>query len=447
VLTPGVIGAETFRNLMLGLLALAVLVPVVLAIVSRPQRGMLLLVALAPFDGLLLILPFPSFVKGWKEVLVGIILVATWLCPQAARGSRGRRLPRWLPPLIVLIAIGLVSAAIVGGDQALLGLKVNFYYLLLGIAVWRCPPNERERDRLVSILMVTGLICSVVGLAQQAIGDARLHDLGYEYNTVIRFAGSNLRSFSTFNEPFPFALFVMTVLLIGVPCALMDLRRPRNRVFLILMPVYLLGILSAFVRSAWLGLAVGLLYLGFKRYRLLLVGLPVALVVFLLVGSNANSVSTPLLSSNSLTARTTSWSASFDQIQAHPLGLGIGTAGAVAEATTNDQTSTTGNGKPPFQPDNYYFKTVYEFGLIGLWMLILYLIGVFKSTTAIAERSSGFDRAFCDGVAATVLAAMAASLVATFFEIYPLDLLFWLLVPTVAALGAREPEQIEASTV
>ena len=205
---------------MLALLALAVLVPVVLAIVYRPQRGMLLLVALAPFDGLLLILPFPSFVKGWKEVLVGIILVATLLCPQEARASRGRQLPRWLPPLVVLIAIGLLSAAFVGGDQALLGLKVNFYYLLLGIAVWRCPPNERERDRLVTILMVTGLICSIVGLVQQAIGDARLHDLGYEYNTAIRFAGSNLRSFSTFNEPFPFALFVMTVLLVGVPCAL-----------------------------------------------------------------------------------------------------------------------------------------------------------------------------------------------------------------------------------
>jgi hypothetical protein len=41
---------------------------------------------------------------------------------------------------------------------------------------------------------------------------------------------------------------------------------------------------------------------------------------------------------------------------------------------------------------------------------------------------------------------MAPSLVATFFEIFPLDLLFWVLVPTVAALGARIPEKIGAST-
>ena len=48
-------------------LALLLVIPVVVAIFFRPQRGVLLVAAGAPFTGLLLILPFPSFVAGWKE--------------------------------------------------------------------------------------------------------------------------------------------------------------------------------------------------------------------------------------------------------------------------------------------------------------------------------------------------------------------------------------------
>ena len=55
----------------IGVLALAGLVVLVLALVDRPQRGILLLACLVPFDGLLLLVPHPGLVDGWKEGLVG----------------------------------------------------------------------------------------------------------------------------------------------------------------------------------------------------------------------------------------------------------------------------------------------------------------------------------------------------------------------------------------
>ena len=407
------------------LLALAVVAPLLLFIYYRPERGILAVAALAPFNGLLLIVHVPGFAKGWKEALVGVSLAATFVCPPRSRGDRGRSLPRWLPALGALLLLGLLSGLSVGGDQALLGLKINFFYVLVAVAVWRAPLDERDRDRLVSILMGVGLVCSVVGLLQQALGDARLHTLGYQYNSTIRFgSGGLLRSFSTFDQPFPFALYVMIVLLIGIPVALDDLTRLRNQLFLLATPIYLLGILSAFVRAAFLGLAVGALYLGFRRYRALLAVMPLFLAAFLLL---AGPVSGSLLSSNSLQSRTQGWQGAITQVEAHPLGVGIGSTGATAERLA------TGTKKSTYQPDNYYFKTAYELGLLGAWMLILLLFGIFRATHIGADRARRPDQALLDGIAAVVLASIAASLVDSYFEIFPIDLTFWLLVGVAAA--------------
>jgi hypothetical protein len=413
------------------LLVVVLLIPVGIAIFQRPQRGVLLVAALAPFNGLLLLTSIPSWAKGWKEALVGAALAATFVGPRDARSAVPRRLPRWLPALVGLLVLGLASAVTIGGQQAVLGIKVNFFYILLGLAVWRAPLDGRERDRLVSILMGVGLICALVGLWQQVVGDVYLNQIGYEYNTAIRFSGSFLKSFSTFDQPFPFALFVMLVLLIGIPVALEQPSRLRNRLFLLATPIYLLGMLSAFVRAAFLGLAAGLLYLGFRRYRILLAFIPLAVVAFLAVGGPTSAA---LLSSSSFQQRTSGWQANLQQIEAHPLGVGIGSAGAVAE-----RLATGGNGR--YQPDNYYFKTLYELGVLGLWMFVLLLLGIFSSTHRGAARIRAPDRALVDGIAAFILASMAAATVDSYFEIFPLDLLFWLLVAVAATMIAlpRQP--------
>ena len=67
-------------------LTLGVAVPLLLWIAERPQRGLLLLVALAPFDGLRIIAPEVSV--AWKFVLLGGTLAATFVCPTSARARQ-----------------------------------------------------------------------------------------------------------------------------------------------------------------------------------------------------------------------------------------------------------------------------------------------------------------------------------------------------------------------
>jgi hypothetical protein len=396
-------------------------------LVERPQRGVLLLAALVPFDGLREIVPFPA---GWKEALVLVTLAATFVAPAETRGRAGRRLPSWALVVGAFFALGLASAVVVGGSQGLTGLKVGFFYVLVALAVWRCPLNARERDRLVTILMVVGFVTAVFGIAQQLIGESRLVDLGYSYTVSVRTAGGYLRSFSTFVTNFPFALYLMLVLLVGIPSALVDTRRLRNQLFLLGIPVIVAGLVVSFTRAAWIGLAVGLVYIGITRSRSVLVALAHA-AVWLAIGLVAfSSYSGTFLSDESLLERFQIWGKNTSQVVEHPLGKGIATTGSAAEKLTELKGES---GKSVLQPDNYYFKTTIELGVLGLWIVLLLFVTAFASTHGAARRLRGYDAALATGVGASVLAAATVSLFATYFEVFPMDVYFWLLLGVVAA--------------
>src|SRR6185295_20149509 len=102
----------------------------------------------------------------------------------------------------------------------LIGLKINFFYVLAAFVAWRCPLSRAERDGLVSILMATGFVCSSYAIVQQLLGGNELLRMGYELDTNVSYIGSYLRSFSTFVQPSQFGFFMMVVLLMGIPAAL-----------------------------------------------------------------------------------------------------------------------------------------------------------------------------------------------------------------------------------
>jgi hypothetical protein len=422
------------------LLALAVAVPLLLLVVRRPQLGLLVLVALVPYDGLLAVVPHPVIAQAWKEALIVVTVVAAFVCPASARGPRPSR-PAWLVALSVWLGIGLLSAAQHGGLGGAYGLKVYFFFALPLVVLWRCPFDDRERDRLVTILMVNGVVTSLVGIGQQFLGPFRLHALGYEYNTVIRTAGGFLRSFSTFDQPFGFGYFLMIVILVCLPVALSDPKRPRNQLFLLLLPVVGIALLTTIVRGAWLGVAVGIAYLGGHRYRVLLLAIPLALVALLFL---PRDVSQSALSSASSQERIQSWTDKVATIFHNPLGVGIGTTGSTAERV--QQLKGVQNGSY-FQPDNYYFLVAYELGLLGLWWYVLLLGAAFVTTRAASRTRDGPDAAFAAGTSALVLAIAVASVIASLFQIFPTDLLFWVCLGTVATTPDRARESARAGAL
>ena len=418
------LAAALAAGLAWAILAFAVLVPLGVALTRRPQRGILLLALLAPFDGLLLLAPpeLPALTAGWKEALLLGTLVASFLAPKEARGPR-RRLPLWAPAVAALLFVSVASGLAVGGIQALWGLKVAFFFVLVAIVLWRCPLDAGERDRLVTILLVVGVVTALYGIAQQGIGHQRLNAMGYEYNTVIRTTRGFLRSFSTFTQPFGFGYFLMLVLLVGVAHSLSQPGRLRSRLFALSVPVLGLGLASSVVRGAWIGLGVGLAYLGLTRFRVLRLGIPLAALALLFLPSDVSSAA---LRSSSGVQRVEAWQSKFAHLIANPLGVGIGASSSASEKVV----ASRGAGDA-FIPDNQYFKVVYELGVIGLWFFVLLLVAAFGSMRAATRRADPDDAAMALSAAAMVLAGSAASLVAGYLDIFPMDVYFWMLLAVV----------------
>jgi hypothetical protein len=343
-----------------------------------------------------------------------------------------------------LVAVAVLSALTLGGLRGLYGLKVYAFWMLVPVVLVLAPFDRRDRDRLVTILMATGAITAAVGLAQQVVGHAYLRQLGYEYDTDIRFAGGFLRSFSTFDGgPFPFGYFLAVVLVVGSAVALADRTRLRNQLFLLSVPLLVAGQASAVVRGAWLLTGVGLLWLVVTRHRRLVVLLPWALVALVVL---PGSLSSTAFSSDSTVARTEVWDRALEGVVENPLGAGIGTTGGAADRVARFE----GDRQGGFEIDNQYLLVLYELGAPGLLCLVLLLAGWHGDAARTSRASVGTDAAFASGVAGVVLGAAAASVMSSLLQISPIDAVLWLLVGTVAGIsaggaeGAGQPVQLPA---
>lgn len=419
----------------------------VVAIYRRPQRGLLALAALVPLDGLLVLAPVPGIVGGWKEGLVALTFACAWLrrVPRQDRTDVPLHLP-WWPAAAIFVVFGSVSALTAFGLIGLVAIKVTYFYIALVAVLWFAPFDARDRDRLITVLMGMTVFTSIVGLAQLAVGPGFLISLGYEYGRDVRTAGGLLRVFSTFSQPFPFGLYVMLGLLVGGAVALADPRRRRNAVFLALSPLLVIAMASSVVRAAILGLAVGLVWLALRRFRQLGVGLLAGAVgLVAVIAVLPSSITGTFFSSSSLGERSAGWSDIVSSILVHPFGRGLGFSGASADRISTAQGVQFSGLSTNYQPDNYYVKMLLELGPIGLWVFLALIITALVWTTRMGATLPGQDGALALGVSASIVSAMFACVVATYFEIFPIDVYFWLLLGVVGCAAAQHGSGSEHS--
>ncbi|MDV8006331.1 O-antigen ligase family protein [Rhodococcus sp. IEGM 1318] len=420
------------------------------AIYQRPQRGVLLVALFAPLHGLLAIIPNGTALAGWKEGLILLTLICAFLSPNR-HGVIRPSMP-WWPAAVVWVAMGCVSAFTLSGLGSLGSIKITYFYMLLPLILWRAPFTREDRDHLVSILMGVGILAAVVGLLQQVVGPEFLVSLGYSYTEEIRITGGILRSFSTFTGPFAFGLYVMLSLVVGLSVSLNEPTRLRNMIFLAATPIMIAGMGVSIVRASYIGFAAGLLWLAIYKYKSLLVlfaaaaaAIPIALLL------TPTSVMKALFSSNSLEERGNGWSETVSSLWVNPLGQGVGATGSAAAKaaelahpminTLTIKAATTLR-LIPYQPDNYYMKVAVELGPIGLWVFTLILVSAAVTGLRASRILPGQDGALSLGVSASIIAACVASLVSTYFEIFPLDLYFWLLIGTAGcALSQHHSEK------
>jgi hypothetical protein len=361
---------------------------------------------LVVFTTILVLLPFHAFIstwggtaigplfawKGWKEFLLfGIVpLVVLYLIlrPDVARLVwRG-----WLTKLI-LIYVGLhVVLAIVSPaslEAIIAGAAMNLRFLaIFGLAQVIIASDDSWAHAIKRWvepwLFVTTIIISLLAIAQvTVIPKDYLAQFGYNKETTIApyvLIDDNpdaLRAFATLRGPNTLGAYLVLPLLLALVAVF---REPRNILAGMALGLGTVALVATSSRSAWLGLAVGVVVLGFialhGRGMLKVVkwGVVPAIVLggiltWLIIAVPAvrltlfhASPGDPSLLEGSNEAH---WRATGEGLQdaaSHPMGQGIGTAGPASFYNTN--------GHPKIA-ENYFVQLAQEIGFAGLALFVV----------------------------------------------------------------------------
>jgi O-antigen ligase len=368
------------------LLGVSAFVAIVLAYVAVPHVAVALTI---PFFAVL-----PAF-KVFVHPLVGATKDLVVFAAVAAAGvlffrRRAARQP-WIPDRFALVIVGFLGAlylANVGGYlSGETGYGIAWFHgvrlfaepmslLLVGLSLRY--PQRALRWATVS-LVATAVGIALVGLVQQALGIARLVELGYDYGREVREAYGYLRSFGTLPEPFSYAGF----LLLGGAALLLWSR--RGRLTYAAAPILALGLVVSFVRTAAL-VAVALLGLALARrghlrfaFLLVLAAVAAAAAIFA-AGSQQTSTRLVQVSPNqylTLNGRTELWQEALGTERANWIfGRGVGATGTASqraqETFTGAESGSDRSGGGIV--DSGYLATVADVGLVGLGLLLALLL-------------------------------------------------------------------------
>ena len=192
------------------------------------------------------------------------------------------------------------------------------------------------------------------------------------------------------------------------------------------------------MRGAWLALGLGLAYLAIRRYKALFLIAPVALVAVLLL---PGTFSTSAFASGSFTERRVGWAQNVSKVVSDPFGNGIGLTGASGAKTAQVDKNSFAF---VYEPDNQYFKALYELGVLGLWALALFFVSILFSMRRAERHLTGPDHALSLGVTANFVGAIAAAAVSTWLEISPNETFLWLFLAVVLT-AQFQPSGLEGS--
>jgi hypothetical protein len=267
------------------------------------------------------------------------------------------------------------------------GVRLTGEPLLLLIVGLVIPDPKRTLKYALGSLVVVGGLVALYGLAQQALGQARLLNLGYSYNSQLRTISGHLRSFGTLDDPFAYA----ALLYFSIAAVAFWLR--RGLVAWVLGVVMLIGLAASFVRTA---VPVLIAYIALELIRRRRVAPAVAFLAATaviaagtLLGSTGSTtqaltvyfrnggstvVNSPVTRANlALNGRVSAWQAA---VGSNPFdwafGRGVGQVGTAATRASqsllpgSSSSSSSSTSSSTSAVDSGYFATVADVGLFGL---------------------------------------------------------------------------------
>lgn len=368
-----------------------------------PRQGFYVLLAYMPFHIFLSqwLSTYTGGLSVWKGakdaiifVLVTLAVILVWV------EHKSNRVFNWL--VWITVAYGVLHLLVwavnphIYKDTAILGSVYNIrllWFLLIGMSVRLLWSRIDENHVIRIILLISSVVC-VLGVLQYFLPKDLLTHFGYSLARGVKPAffiddKTNLpRIMSTLRDPNSLGAYLIVPITLLV-YKLFTVRPQRRQLVGGLLIFHGWALLLTFSRSAWLGTVISVAVLAAYKWRAQLKPLlakywPILIGSILLIGSltlmfrHQYAVQNILVHGDQSTALKSQYDSNgyhwlytkrgLEGIVHQPQGHGPGTAGLVSIQNPNGG----------FLTENYYVQIGYEVGVLGLVLLLLVHLRVYK---------------------------------------------------------------------
>jgi O-antigen ligase len=446
---------------------------VLLLAVKRPDRSLLTLIVLLPFQGLILSKLFAiglpvsadKALGSWKELLA-IAVVIAGIRGFLASGRSADTIDRVALGFVLLAAVyaafqaKIVPSAPASSTVRLLGFREMAGFVLLALGARHAQLGPRFARRACRALFAAAVLVAGVGLFEASDSGAwnsfvisTIHYPTYQYEVlgqlppnqfnIITYGYVGGHRFVRIGSVFLDSLTLSWYLILPFAIGIERILRRRSSPWVMLGTAMIgIALLLTQTRSSILG-AIVVVVLALQpaagrgrhwrtQFALLLVGVALVGLPAAFASGVAQRVARTGSARNQDTAgHLSGFTQGVDTIGSHPLGLGLGTG-----AGTGQRFQVSGD----VIPENNYLEVGDELGIVGLGLFVALTVALLVGLRRAARASP-------EPLAAAAWAASAGLAVSALFLQTWSDLsvawTFWALAGFVLALG-RQPARVLA---
>ncbi|WP_400164250.1 O-antigen ligase family protein [Brevibacillus sp. TJ4] len=344
----------------------------------------------------------------------------------------------------LLAAFFVLGAALMVSDMAnwkasVEGFRAVYQYVLAFFIGFYLFKSTEQLERLLKVLVLVGFLAGLVGVMQVVIGVQTPGAWVQEGEAI------TTRAFSFVTSPNVLGSYMALIAPLAAGLVLKATSRKEQLLWVAVTGVTLLALLLTASRGAWFALAFALFvccYIWSKKIAAILVGIGALGVAGLfmvpnsvpLIGSVKNRIFglfTPEYFASSMQAgRLERWGTAYDKMRIEPLfGVGLGHHGG---AVGSRHFGT-------IYSDSYFFKSLAEFGLIGIILLIAVIFVMMRYSIRVIRESKNSPSFFLLlGLFGGLFAVAMHNFVENIFEVPFMALYFWLFCGLFSALYVEQ---------
>jgi O-antigen ligase len=419
-----------------------------LLVLSKPEYGLAIVLALAPFTNLQVGSSAGTITKPLHLLLPALVfgvLVYALLVTGARASAAGAWRAHWLTAAVVFFLAVALASAINAIDPHH---SIRKLFLLIAAVGAFFGVRAICRDSKQFTVVAAGAVIGLLLASIQGIDQHFRHHYGAGFVTNGQFVG---RVQGSFGHPNQYGGYLVFLIPLAAGIALSRRFDARLRLLAGSAAVAAVpAIAFSYARGAILALVLGLLvWFAIVRPRYA-VGIAVAAAVIglLFAPATLRERFSTQASSGDVPLRTDIWGASIDIAQAHPfLGVGLDNFSSayaslpstLSHASQRRLLNQSGLIIPP-HAQNLYLNTLAEEGVVGIAALALLLLGSFAVAYRGSRSSDPTSRVICLGVGAG-LATLALHSILEVTLLSELSLPLFALVAVALSVAEREQNE------